>query len=177
MTVITAETVEEQLRVSAETRPVAAEESPVTGIVDISDGRGYLRTGGYRRSPNDIPLTTGQVRQYGLRKGDEIEGTVTAAGKAGGNGSGSRNRQRSGAGLASVTAINGLPPDAARQRPHFDDLTPVYPNQRFRLEDGDPSPTARIIDLVSPIGKGQRGLIVAPPKAGKTTVLKTIAHA
>ena len=188
MTAITAETTEEQLRVSAETHLVAAEESssrdgrvvpvtPVTGIVDISDGRGYLRTGGYRRSPSDIPLTTGQVRQYGLRKGDEIEGTVTAAGKAGGNGSGSRNRQRSGAGLASVTAINGLPPEAAKQRPHFDDLTPVYPNQRFRLEDGDPSPAARIIDLVSPIGKGQRGLIVAPPKAGKTTVLKTIAHA
>ena len=188
MTAITAETVEEQLRVSAETHPVAADESssrdgrvapvtPVTGIVDISDGRGYLRTGGYRRSPNDIPLTTGQVRQYGLRKGDEIEGTVTAAGKAGGNGSGSRNRQQNGPGLASVTAINGLPPDAAKQRPHFDDLTPVYPNQRFRLEDGDPSPAARIIDLVSPIGKGQRGLIVAPPKAGKTTVLKTIAHA
>jgi transcription termination factor Rho len=188
MTVITAETTEEQLRVSAETHPVAAEESssrdgrvaqapvtPVTGIVDISDGRGYLRTGGYRRSPGDISLTTGQVRQYGLRKGDEVEGTVTAA--SGGNGSGSRNRQQNGAGLASVTAINGLPPDVAKQRRHFDDLTPVYPNQRFRLEDGDPSPTARIIDLVSPIGKGQRGLIVAPPKAGKTTVLKTIAHA
>ena len=212
MTAITAEKTEEQLRVSAETHPVAAEESssrdgrvapvtPVTGIVDISDGRGYLRTGGYRRSPGDIPLTTGQVRQYGLRKGDEVEGTVTAAsasadnrsgagngaqnsagngarnGKGGGNGSGSRNRQQNGASLASVTAINGLPPDMASQRPHFDDLTPVYPNQRFRLEDGDPSPAARIIDLVSPIGKGQRGLIVAPPKAGKTTVLKTIAHA
>jgi transcription termination factor Rho len=186
MTAITAETTEEQLRVSAETHPVA-------GIVDISDGRGYLRTGGYRRSPGDIQLTTSQVRQYGLRKGDEIEGTVPAAstgtdngngtrnssrnGKAGENGSGSRNRQQNGASLASVTAINGLPPDVANQRPHFDDLTPVYPNQRFRLEDGDPSPAARIIDLVSPIGKGQRGLIVAPPKAGKTTVLKTIAHA
>ena len=188
MTAITAETVEEQLRVSAETHPVAADESssrdgrvapvtPVTGIVDISDGRGYLRTGGYRRSPGDIPLTTSQVRQYGLRKGDEVKGTVTAASKGGGNGSGSRNRQQNGAGLASVTAINGLPPDMVTGRPRFDDLTPIYPNQRFRLEDGDPSPTARIIDLVSPIGKGQRGLIVAPPKAGKTTVLKTIAHA
>jgi len=173
MTAITAETTEEQLRVSAETHPVA---TPVAGIVDISDGRGYLRTGGYRRSPGDIQLTTGQVRQYGLRKGDEIEGTATAAGgKAGGNGS--RSRQQNGASLASVTAINGLPPDMVTRRPRFDDLTPVYPNQRFRLEDGDPSPAARIIDLVSPIGKGQRGLIVAPPKAGKTTVLKTIAHA
>src|SRR6516162_11383987 len=130
MTAITAETTEERFRVSAETRPAAAAESssrdsrvaqapvtPVSGIVDVSDGRGYLRTGGYRRSPGDIPLTTSQVRQYGLRKGDEVEGTVTAAGKAGGNGSGSRNRQRSGAGLASVTAINGLPPEAAKQRP------------------------------------------------------------
>jgi transcription termination factor Rho len=79
--------------------------------------------------------------------------------------------------LVSVETVNGLPLDAARGRPRFDDLTPVYPSQRLRLEDGDPSPAARIIDLVSPIGKGQRGLIVAPPKAGKTTVLKTIAHA
>ena len=79
--------------------------------------------------------------------------------------------------LLTVESVNGLPAAEARHRPSFDDLTPVYPNQRFRLEDGDPSRTARIIDLVSPIGKGQRGLIVAPPKAGKTTVLKTIAHA
>src|SRR5580692_7239822 len=79
--------------------------------------------------------------------------------------------------LLTVDFVNGLPAAEVRHRPDFDDLTPVYPNQRFRLEDGDPSRTARIIDLVSPIGKGQRGLIVAPPKAGKTTVLKTIAHA
>jgi transcription termination factor Rho len=200
MTAITEETTVEEHHVSAETSVTL-----VSGIVDVSDGRGYLRTAGYRRSPGDIPLTQAQVRQYGLRKGDQIEGTATVGdadngvaagtgtgarnGKAGGNGNGARNgkaggngntarsRQRSGASLASVTAINGLPPHEATQRPHFDDLTPVYPNQRFRLEDGDPSPAARIIDLVSPIGKGQRGLIVAPPKAGKTTVLKTIAHA
>src|SRR5262249_53568015 len=175
----------------------SSQETTVVGIVDVDDRRGYLRTAGYRRSPGDIPLTPAQIRQYGLRKGDLIEGTVAARergddsatrnesngagpdGRASGNGT--RNRQRNrdsgGSGLTGVTAINGLPPDDARNRPHFDDLTPVYPNERFRLEDGDPSPAARIIDLVSPIGKGQRGLIVAPPKAGKTTVLKPIAPA
>jgi transcription termination factor Rho len=183
MTAITEEATEEQ-RVSEETRPVAARipaprdsgttEAPVaavSGIVDITDGRGYLRTAGYRRSAADVQLTPGQVRQYGLRKGDQIDGTVTS-------GSGTRNGQRAKtAGLATVTSINGLSPEEAKNRRRFDDLTPIYPNQRFRLEDGDPSRAARIIDLVSPIGKGQRGLIVAPPKAGKTTVLKTIAHA
>jgi len=198
MTVITEEETEKQQRVSAETRPVsgatapaardstaavaktstAANATPVSGVVDLADGRGYLRTAGYRRSATDVPLTAGQIRAYGLRKGDQVEGTVTAAasGKAAGRGGGSRNGSRAtAAALTDVTAVNGLPPDQARH--YFDDLTPIYPNQRFRLEDGDPSPAARIIDLVSPIGKGQRGLIVAPPKAGKTTVLKTIAHA
>ncbi len=222
MTAITEETTVEQLRVSADTHPAAAEgpspagsrvaQTPVTlvsGIVDVSDGRGYLRTAGYRRSAGDIPLTTAQVRRYGLRIGDRIEAAVTPPasangtaagngtpagrngkaddtsgngnGKAASNGNGARSRQRNRdttlTADITVITVNGLPPDAAMLRPHFDDLTPVYPNERFRLEDGDPSPTARIIDLVSPIGKGQRGLIVAPPKAGKTTVLKTIAHA
>jgi transcription termination factor Rho len=200
MTVITEEATEEQQRVSAATPPVggakvpspagrAGKQTPVTpvsGIVDLTDGRGYLRTAGYRRSATDLPLTASQVRSYGLRKGDQIDGIVAVSASASGNGngktsgngstggSGSRARQ---AGLADVTLINGLSLGEARARRHFDDLTPIYPNERFRLEDGDPSPAARIIDLVSPIGKGQRGLIVAPPKAGKTTVLKTIAHA
>jgi transcription termination factor Rho len=198
MTAITEETrTEEQRRVSRDPGGKSSQETTVSGIVDVDDLRGYLRTAGYRRSPGDIPLTPAQIRQYGLRKGDLIEGTVAARergddksagneangagrdGRAGGNGTRNRQRNRdsSGSGLTGVTAINGLPPGDARNRPHFDDLTPVYPNERFRLEDGDPSPAARIIDLVSPIGKGQRGLIVAPPKAGKTTVLKTIAHA
>ena len=159
-----------------------------SGIVDLTDGHGYLRTAGYRRSPGDLPLTAGQVRQHGLRKGDQIDLTVTGdrtgatsdggAGGAGGAGKRTANGQRARqTDRIEVTAVNGLPPDEARKRRHFDDLTPIYPNQRFRLEDGNPSPAARIIDLVSPIGKGQRGLIVAPPKAGKTTILKTIAHA
>ena len=195
MTAITEEATEKQQRVSAETRPVrdvkvpsprggtvtAAPVTPVGGIVDLTDGRGYLRTAGYRRSATDLPLSAGQVRAYGLRKGDQIEGVLAVSangnGNANGGGSGSGKGKNSGGGLADVTTVNGLPLDAARARRHFDDLTPVYPNERFRLEDGDPSPAARIIDLVAPIGKGQRGLIVAPPKAGKTTVLKTIAHA
>jgi len=173
----------EEKRVSAETRPPdvsAAYQTPVSGIIDADERRGYLRTAGYRRSPGDIQLSAAQLRHYGLRKGDLIEGI---AGPANGSGNGNKNNNRSnGAGrqdrtLLSVQTVNGLPADRAGKRPHFDELTPVHPNQRFRLEDGDPSPTARIIDLVSPIGKGQRGLIVAPPKAGKTTVLKTIAHA
>jgi len=198
MTVITEETTaEERRRVPEGSAATAPHQTAVSGIVDITGGHGYLRTAGYRRSPGDIPLTQALVRQYGLRTGDQVEGTVAPRERGDGNtasddsngggsdgkasGNGTRNRRRTRdlghASITGVTAINGLPPDAAKNRPHFDDLTPIYPNERFRLEDGDPSPAARIIDLVSPIGKGQRGLIVAPPKAGKTTVLKTIAHA
>ena len=188
MTVITEETTaEEQRRVPEGSAETAARQTAVSGIVDITGGHGYLRTAGYRRSTGDIPLTQALVRQYGLRTGDQIEGTVASRergdgktssddgngggrdGKASGNGA--KNRQRSrdsgNTGLTGVSAINGLPPDEAKNRPHFDDLTPVYPNERFRLEDGDPSPAARIIDLVSPIGKGQRGLIVSPPRPAR----------
>jgi|HubBroStandDraft_5_1064220.scaffolds.fasta_scaffold22846_1 transcription termination factor Rho len=161
-----------------ETRVISAETPAgvkVSGIADISDGRGYLRTAGYCRSPADIPLAPGQVRQYGLRKGDQVEAMATA--QADGSRNGGNPRDARTPRLAGVTAINGQPPGEASLRRRFADLTPVYPTERLRLEAGDPSPTARIIDLVAPIGKGQRGLIVAPPKAGKTTVLKTIARA
>jgi len=150
----------DEISYAKQDRPAVA----VSGLADLTDGRGYLRTAGYRRSANDIQLTPAQVRQYGLRPGDEVHGTLAPGAKGA-------------AALAGVESVNGLPPGQARARPRFDDLTPVYPSQRLRLEDGDPSPAARIIDLVAPVGKGQRGLIVAPPKAGKTTVLKTIAHA
>ncbi len=188
-------TTEELERVSGTAASGAPGPSPVTrvsGIADIGDGRGFLRTAGYARSPDDIQLSPGVVRQYGLRKGDYIEGTAgprrsandnrgNANDNRGNDNRGNRNRDASSNGSigtpVSVESINGLPADAARDRPRFDDLTPIYPNQRFRLENGDSSPTARIIDLLSPIGKGQRGLIVAPPKAGKTMVLKTIAQA
>jgi transcription termination factor Rho len=139
---------------------------PVSGIADIGDGHAFVRASGYRPGPADVYVSAGQVRQYGLRKGDLVEGTALAAA--------SRGKFRP---LASVESVNGMPPELAETRPHFDDLTPLYPQQRLRLEDGDASDTARIIDLVAPIGKGQRGLIVAPPKAGKTMVLQAIAAA
>ena len=138
----------------------------VSGIVDIGDGHAFLRVSGYRRSPADVYVSAGQIRQYGLRKGDQIEGAAGPAGR------GDRHSP-----LVRVDTVNGTPPELAKMRPHFDDLTPLYPQQRLRLEDGDASATARIIDLVSPIGKGQRGLIVSPPKAGKTMVLQAIANA
>jgi transcription termination factor Rho len=177
----------------ASTSPARA---PVRGIVDIDGGHGFIRVSGYGRSPRDIPVTAAQVRQYGLRAGDVIEGHVaektagsgerdaragaTANAKSNGSGKGGNNARTAGKAasgkiLVSVDKVSGRPPAASR--PRFDDLTPVYPNERLRLENGDTSATARIIDLVSPIGKGQRGLIVAPPKAGKTMVLKTIARA
>ena len=166
MTAIAEETTNTELT-STELRATA---TAVSGVVDLAEGRGFLRTAGYRRSAADVPISAAQVRQYGLRAGDHVEGTA-------GTRQGRSQPSKPASTLLTVESVNGLSGAEARQRPDFDDLTPVYPNQRFRLEDGDPSRTARIIDLVSPIGKGQRGLIVAPPKAGKTTVLKTIARA
>jgi len=141
---------------------------PVSGLVDLdhkTDGHGLIRTAGYRPSPADVYVSAGQIKQYGLRKGDRIEGAArpSASGRA---------KYRP---LVSVDTVNGLALALARTRPHFDDLTPLYPQQRLRLEDGDASDTARIIDLVAPIGMGQRGLIVSSPKAGKTMILQAIA--
>ena len=129
----------------------------VSGLVDIGAEGAFVRTSGYRRSPADVHVSAGQVQQYGLRKSDLVEGTARIDKRAGKSAS-----------LIRVDTINGIPLDQARDRPHFADLTPLYPQERLRLEDGSSSPTARIIDLVAPIGKGTRGLIVSPPKAGKT---------
>jgi transcription termination factor Rho len=149
----------------------------VSGIVDIADGHAFVRTSGYRRGPADVYVSAGQIRQYGLRKGDHIEGAARPNG-TGSNGTGSNGTGRGKFNpLVRVDTVNGMSPELARARPHFDDLTPLYPQERLRLEDGDASATARIIDLVAPIGKGQRGLIVSPPKAGKTLVLQAIATA
>jgi transcription termination factor Rho len=156
----------------------ARAEIPVSGIVDIADGHAFLRTSGYRRGPADVYVSAGQIRQYGLRKGDQIEGAARPDGIGRPNGTGPNGTGRGKFNpLVRVDTVNEMSPELARARPHFDDLTPLYPQQRLRLEDGDASATARIIDLVAPIGKGQRGLIVSPPKAGKTLVLQAIATA
>jgi transcription termination factor Rho len=138
----------------------------MSGIVDIGAEGAFVRTSGYRRGPADVHVSAGQIQQYGLRKSDQIEGTARPDKRAGKSSS-----------LIRVDTINGMPPEQARARPHFADLTPLYPQERLRLEDGSSSATARIIDLVAPIGKGSRGLIVSPPKAGKTMLLQNIATA
>ncbi len=142
---------------------------PVAGILDIADGHAFVRTCGYQTSPGDVYLSAAQVQQWGLRKGDHITGAARPA--AGGSG-----RAKFGA-LARLDTVSGLEPSQAEARPEFSELTPLYPQERLRLQSPSASPTARIIDLVSPIGKGQRGLIVSPPKAGKTMVLQAIAAA
>jgi transcription termination factor Rho len=166
---------------------------PVSGLVDITGSRAFIRTSGYQVSPDDIPVSPAQVRQYGLRRGDQVEGTARAPGQGpgdrAGQGGASRTRRPGGApprqgrvqeqsgALTAVGTVNGMPPARAADRPHFDQLTPLYPQERLHLDSGGASATARIIDLVSPVGKGQRGLIVSPPKAGKTMVLQAIAAA
>ncbi|HEX5304161.1 MAG TPA: hypothetical protein VFW50_44930, partial [Streptosporangiaceae bacterium] len=140
-----------------QSKPQETPAAAVSGLVELADGHAFVRASGYRRGPDDVYVSAAQIRQYGLRTGDWIEGAARPEG---------RGKYRP---LARVDTVNGQPPGPPR--PHFDELTPVYPDERLRLEDGNPSATARIIDLVAPIGKGQRGLIVAPPKAGKTMVL------
>ena len=151
---------------------------PVSGILDIRDDRGLIRTSGYRASASDIHVSPAQIRQYALRRGDHIEGAARASVPDAGDRTARRSKTSAKfRPLARLDAVNGLEPGHAKARPDFDKLTPLYPQERLRLESGSASPMARIIDLVSPIGKGQRGLIVSAPKVGKTIVLKTIAEA
>jgi transcription termination factor Rho len=141
---------------------------PVAGYLDLrEEGYGFLRTAGFLSGPGDVYVSISQVRRFALRKGDYLEG---AARPAGGN--------EKYPALLRIDTVSGLTPDEARTRPRFENLTPLFPDSKMRLEvPGDPANlTARIVDLISPIGKGQRGMIVSPPKAGKTTILKQIAH-
>jgi transcription termination factor Rho len=149
---------------------------PISGIVDIGDNNAFIRTSGFRLGPDDIYVPTSQARQYGLRKGDHVKGFARASAPEPRNSRPARNRGKSSL-LASVETVNGMPVAQAKTRPHFDSLTALYAQERIRLEAGSASATARIIDIVGPVGKGQRGLIVSPPKAGKTMILKEIAQA
>ncbi len=152
---------------AAETQ-YSGEPVPVTGYLDLRDeGYGFLRTQGFLSGPGDVYVSISQVRRFALRKGDYLEG---AARPAGGN--------EKYPALLRIDTVSGLTPEEARGRPRFENLTPLFPDQKLRLEvPGDSANmTARIVDLIAPIGKGQRGMIVSPPKAGKTTILKQIAH-
>jgi transcription termination factor Rho len=137
-----------------------------TGLLDIlPEGYGFLRTSGFLPGQTDIYVSLSQVRRFALRKGDTVTGKI-------------RNPRESEkyAALLQIDSVNGLSVEAAQQRPVFDKLTPLFPDERFRLETAATDVTGRIVDMIAPIGKGQRGMVVSPPKAGKTTVLKSIAN-
>ncbi|WP_181775649.1 transcription termination factor Rho [Amycolatopsis pittospori] len=143
---------------------------PVAGILDVLDNYAFVRTSGYLAGPNDVYVSLSLVRKYGLRRGDAITGVVRQPRD------GEQQRQKFNP-LVRVDSINGLEPDEAKRRPDFTKLTPLYPNERLRLETESHKLTTRVIDLVMPVGKGQRALIVSPPKAGKTTIMQDIANA
>ena len=145
---------------------------PVAGILDILDNYAFVRTSGYLPGPNDVYVTLGQVKKYGLRRGDAVTGAI----KQPREGDQQSSRQKYNA-LVRLDTINGMSIEDARRRPDFAKLTPLYPQEMLRLETSPKALTPRVIDLVSPVGKGQRGLIVAPPKAGKTIVMQQIANA
>ena len=145
---------------------------PVAGILDVLDNYAFVRTSGYLPGPDDVYVPLGMVRRYGLRKGDAVTGAVKALRE----GEQPPARQKFNA-LVRLDTVNAMSPEEAKGRVEFQKLTPLYPQERLRLETEVGSLTTRIIDLVSPIGKGQRGLIVSPPKAGKTMVLQAIANA
>ena len=149
---------------------------PVAGILDVLDNYAFVRTSGYLPGPNDVYVSLAQVRKNGLRKGDAVTGAVRQPRDGDNQGGGGSNRQKFNA-LVRLDTVNGQSPEEARQRPDFGKLTPLYPQERLRLETTPTNYTNRVIDLVSPIGKGQRALIVSPPKAGKTMVMQSIANA
>ncbi|MDN5784739.1 transcription termination factor Rho, partial [Corynebacterium casei] len=148
----------------------------VGGILEVVDNNvAFLRTTGYRAMSSDVFVNNNLVRRLGLRSGDAVTGQVKVGGATHSHGNG-RNRRKYNQ-LVRVDTINGLDPEQTKNRPDFSKLTPLYPNQRLRLETTPNILTTRVIDLIMPIGKGQRALIVSPPKAGKTTILQNIANA
>ncbi|WP_295577637.1 transcription termination factor Rho [uncultured Microbacterium sp.] len=144
---------------------------PIAGILDVLDNYAFVRTTGYLPGPSDVYVSLGQVKKYNLRKGDAVVGAIKQPRE------GEQSSRQKYNALVKVDAVNGLSVEDAAGRVEFGNLTPLYPQDRLRLETAPEKLTQRIIDLVAPIGKGQRGLIVAPPKAGKTIVLQQIANA
>ncbi len=152
--------------------PVISEDDvllPVAGILDVLDNYAFVRTSGYLTGPNDVYVSLAQVRRHGLRRGDAITGAVRQPREG-------ERRDKYNA-LVRLDTINGVDPEQAKTRPEFMKLTPLYPQDRLRLETEPHLLTSRVIDLIMPIGKGQRALIVSPPKAGKTMILQAIANA
>jgi transcription termination factor Rho len=159
-------------RQGSEPEAVIAEDDvliPIAGILDVLENYAFVRTTGYLPGPNDVYVSLSQVRKYGLRKGDVIEGAVRQPRDG-------ERREKFNA-LVRLDKVNGLDPDESLRRPDFSKLVPLYPQDRLRLETDPTNMVTRIIDLICPIGKGQRGLIVSPPKAGKTMILQAIANA
>ena len=169
-----AERAEKQARRREEHEPRLSEDdvlAPISGVLDILDNYAFVRTTGYLPGTNDVYVSLAQVKKYNLRKGDHVLGAIRVPREGESN-----NRQRFNA-LVQVEAINGQSVEEAANRRVFSKLTPLYPKERLRLETTPKKLGTRVVDLVSPIGKGQRGLIVSPPKAGKTLMLQSIANA
>ena len=143
--------------------------SPVEGIVDIMEGYAFVRTNGYLPSPQDAYMSLGLVRKYALRKGDLVTGSIKLPREG--------ERREKFSPFVALDTVNGQDPEVAKARPEFAKLTPLYPQERLRLETDPTGMTGRIMDMIAPIGKGQRGLIVSPPKAGKTMIMQAIANA
>jgi transcription termination factor Rho len=147
---------------------------PVAGILDVLENYAFVRTSGYLPGPNDVYVSLAQVKKYNLRKGDAVVGAIRAP--RDGENANQNSRQKFNA-LVRLTSVNGKPAEDNKDRVDFTKLVPLYPSERLRLETEPKKIGPRVIDLVAPIGKGQRGLIVSPPKAGKTLILQSIANA